>query len=271
MKNYNKQYYDSLSEGEYVLGAPHLKHKSIATLYIDLLQSAFATVSNSKSGMLRVLDIGAGDGSATIPLLMRGASVLAVDISEQQLAQLRSKCKDLPGHLEVRCADINMVLNEDRYYDIVVANSLLHHIPDYIDLVKRASSRLSDNGILFCFQDPMWNPSISRRDALVTWVVYTGWRLKQGDVLAGIWRRFRRILGIYSADSIHDNTEYHAVRNGVNQNEIVSTLSREGFSCLLKEYCSFQSDFWQPVGEKWGVKNTFALICSKQVKDNDSP
>lgn len=269
MKKYNKEYYDSLSDGEYILGAPHIKHKSIATLYTDLLQQAFAVASNSNAGLLHVLDIGAGDGSATIPLLKRGASVLAVDISEQQLTQLRSKCNDLPGHLEVRCADIDAVLNEDQRYNIIVANSLLHHIPDYIGLVRRASSRLSDYGVFFCFQDPMWSSSISRRDALLTWAVYTGWRLKQSDVLGGIWRRFRRMLGIYSADSIHDNTEYHVVRNGVNQDEIMNTLHREGFNCSLKKYCSFQSDFWQPIGEKWEVKNTFSLLCTKQVMGDD--
>lgn len=263
MEKYNKEHYDSLTAGEYFQGAPHLKHKSIATLYTDLLEEAFAAVSNSNTGQIRVLDIGAGDGSATIPLLMRGASVLAVDISEQQLTQLRDKCKGLPGRLEVRCADIDAVLNEDKHYDIIVANSLLHHIPDYSDLVRRASSRLSCGGVFFCFQDPMWNHSISRRDALISWFVYTGWRLKQGDVFGGVWRRFRRMFGVYSADSIHDNTEYHAVRDGVNQDEIVNILSREGFNCSTKLYCSFQSDFWQPFGEKWGVKNSFSLLCKK--------
>lgn len=270
MKNYNKEFYDSLSEGEYVLGAPHLKHKSISGLYTDLLKKAFSLAPKSNAGLIRVLDIGAGDGSATIPLLMHGASVLAVDISEQQLTQLRIKCSDLPGRLEVRCSDIDSVLNENQCYDMIVANSLLHHIPDYMNLIRRASLRLSENGVLFCFQDPMWNGSISRRDALISWIEFTGWRLKQSDVLGGIWRRFRRMLGIYSADSVYDNTEYHAVRSGVNQGEIVNFLHKEGFNCLLKEYCSFQSDFWQPIGEKWGVKNTFALLCTKQAKDGNS-
>jgi len=60
------------------------------------------------------------------------------------------------------------------------------------------------------------------------------------------------MLGIYSTDSVYDNTEYHAVRNGVNQNEIMRTLRNKGFDCTLKEYCSLKVISGSQSGKKGG-------------------
>lgn len=261
----NKDAYNALPIGDYASGAPHLRHESISNLYARLVEAAYQTAASSQvTGSVSVLDLGAGEGTVTRPFLLLGANVVAVDISERQLEQLQVKCAGLPGQLELRCEDLYSVMEEDRYYDIIVANSLLHHIPDYIDLVRRASGRLSEKGVFFCFQDPMWKSSISRRDAFLSWLAYTAWRFGQGDLLGGIWRRFRRMFGFYSAESLHDNTEYHAVREGVNQNAICETLAAEGFECELFEYCSFHSDAWQPLGERLGVKNTFGLLAARK-------
>jgi len=260
----NRDAYNNLEMGRYVSIAPHLRHDSIRNLYAGLVETAYQTASSQIIGPASVLDLGAGEGTVTRPFLQLGASVLAVDISEKQLEQLQVKCAGLPGQLELRCADLYVVMGEDRRFDIIVANSLLHHIPDYVDLVQRASALLSENGVFFCFQDPMWKPSIARRDALLSWTAYTAWRLGQGDLLGGIWRRIRRMFGFYSAESLHDNTEYHAVRDGVNQNAIRAALAAEGFECELFEYCSFHSDAWQPLGERLGVKNTFGLLATRK-------
>lgn len=260
----NKDTYNTLADGAYINTAPHLRHKAILDLYEGLLQTAYNATRHENGELPSVLDLGAGEGTVTRPLLELGARVLAVDISEKQLDQLRIKCRGFEGHLEIRCADLVTVLEEDRQFDIVVANSLLHHIPDYIDLIRRVSARLSENGVFLCFQDPMWKPSISSRDAMLSWVAYTAWRFRQGDLLGGTWRRIRRAFGVYSVESLYDNTEYHAVRDGVNQNAIRAVLDEKGFECELFEYCSFHSDTWQPLGEKLGVKNTFGLLATKR-------
>lgn len=260
----NRDAYNNLEIGRYASNAPHLRHDSIRKLYAGLVETAYQTAISRVVGPVSVLDLGAGEGTITRSFLQLGATVLPVDIAERQLEQLQVKCAGLPGRLELRCADIDSVLAEDRPFDIIVANSLLHHIPDYIDLVRRASTRLSEDGVFFCFQDPMWKPSISRRDALLSWTAYTAWRLGQGDLLGGVWRRIRRMFGLYSAESLHDNTEYHAVRDGVNQNAVRAVLAAEGFECELFEYCSFHSDAWQPLGEKLGVRNTFSLLATRK-------
>src|SRR3989344_1929760 len=53
----------------------------------------------------KVLDLGAGDGSATIPFLEMGAEVTAVDIAEDQLKLLQRKSSPYGNKLHVRCGD----------------------------------------------------------------------------------------------------------------------------------------------------------------------
>lgn len=258
----NKRYYDALPLGEYSSTAPHLRHESIRRLYGEMVEKAFDGCKDSE-GRARVLDLGAGDGVATASFLKLGAEVLAVDVSERQLEQLRATCAGLPGKLTIRCTDIDTILEECAQFDVIVANSLLHHIPDYLDLILRCIPRISDSGVFFSFQDPMWRASLSRRDATVSWVAYVLWRIFQGDVTAGIGRRLRRMAGIYSPDSLHDNVEYHAIRDGVNQDGIAQALICRGFMCETVRYCSLHSDKAQFFGEWLGIRNTFGMVAMK--------
>ncbi|MBL0119974.1 MAG: class I SAM-dependent methyltransferase [Saprospiraceae bacterium] len=81
---------------------------------------------------------GSGEGSVTLPFLELGAHVVAVDLSEFQLKSLREKSKQYGDRLEIRCQDINQTLNKvDEKFDIIVANSFLHHLPDYIEILEK--------------------------------------------------------------------------------------------------------------------------------------
>ncbi|MDI3258484.1 MAG: class I SAM-dependent methyltransferase [Sinobacteraceae bacterium] len=260
----NQAAYDALATIDYVVGAPHLRHESIRRLYLDLLGTALGPFL-SRGRCPRVLDLGAGEGSATLPLLQMGAAVVAVDISARQLAALQARCAGFADRLTMRCEDISTVLAEDREeYDAVVANSLLHHIPDYLNLVEGVARIVREGGAFVSFQDPVWRPAMSRRDRWLSDGAYAIWRLGRGDVIGGLGRRLRRMRGRYSESSIHDNVEFHAVRQGVDQHAIVRLLNERGFRCRLQEYCSFHSDYLQRFGERWRVLNTFGLLAVRE-------
>src|SRR5688572_10310541 len=92
----NRLVYDALLEGDYASMAPHLRHDSIRALYANLVQKAYAAASlGAAGGPVSVLDLGAGEGTVTLPFLQLGANVLAVDISAKQLDSLRIKCAGL--------------------------------------------------------------------------------------------------------------------------------------------------------------------------------
>lgn len=262
----NRAVYNLMEHGEYASSAPHLKHDSIRHLYEHLVSRIFKLATRGKTDP-RVLDLGAGDGLATLPFLRLGARVVAVDISEAQLGQLKTRCAGYGDRLRIRCEDMVNVLEEGQRFDIVVMNSVLHHIPDYMAIIERAAQALTADGVFLSFQDPMLRASISTKDGFLSSVAYLCWRVTRGDVIGGAWRHFRRRLGFFSEESPYDNAEYHAVRDGVDQSAIDALFRRAGLDCQVIEYCSFHSGLLQPFGEKLGVRNTFAIVAGRKLGD----
>lgn len=253
--------YDSEATKRYVDGAPHIKHAHLRELYGRMVVKVFDT-AKKHSITPRVLDLGAGEGSVTHSFLELGAQVTATDISASQLSALKSKCGHYGSNLDVRCEDMSDTLKrKSEQYDIVVMNSFLHHVPDYLGMIGEAVSILAPYGQFFSFQDPLRYDSISKPVLFFSNLAYFSWRAHQGDLWGGFNRRLRRARGIYLESSIHDNAEYHVTRNGVDQDAISDFFRARGFDCELIRYFSTQSNFFQSVGELLNIKNTFALVA----------
>jgi SAM-dependent methyltransferase len=246
---------------------PHIKHAELRELHAQLVVRTFAEAARH-TPTPTVLDLGAGEGSVTLPFLKLGAKVVAVDISSRQMEELRNKCESYSGMLETRCEDVNDTLtNSSEKYDIICANSFLHHVPDYLALISDAVAMLSPFGQFFSFQDPLRYDSVSRFTRIFTDVAYASWRVSlgsRGDVIGGIRRRWRRKQGIYLEDCVEDNAEYHITRNGVDQDAIRELLERRGFDCEIVKYFSSQSRVFQPIGSRMGIKNMFAVIAKNR-------
>ena len=257
--------YDAEATRKYIDDAPHIKHAALRNLYGKLVVQVFdAAAKYTKTP--RVLDLGAGEGSVTLPFLELGAKVVAIDISNSQLHELKRKCEHFGDMLEVRCEDFNDTLRDkNSAYDIVVLNSFLHHVPDYLGLIKAAAAILNPHGQFFSFQDPLRYDSVGSITMLFSNMVYLSWRVFRGDVMGGLMRRLRRSRGTYLANSVHDNTEYHVVRNGVDQDAIRALCEEQGLDCGIIPYFSTQSRLFQPIGTALTLKNTFAVIAQKRL------
>jgi len=257
--------YDSEGSAAYIDGAPHLKHDQLRQLYASLLVGIF-TAAKRHNPIPRVLDLGAGEGSVTLPLLELGAHVTAVDISPDQLATLRIKCARFGDRLTTRCEDITEMLNaDDTRYDIVVANSFLHHIPNYMGLIRDLTYRLSEHGQFFSFQDPLLYSTQPRVGRLFDRIAYAAWRVTKKGAWLGFSRYWRRSRGLYLADSPHDNAEYHVLRDGVDHLAIRRLFTEQGFDCRVVKYFSTQSWFFQLLGTALSLHNTFAIIAVKNA------
>lgn len=247
-------------------GAPHHKHSALRNLYAELVGRVFDWAATHHSTP-QVLDLGAGDGSATLPLLELGARVTAVDISENQLKALRAKCAGYPM-LETRCQDVFDALRffqaESRHYDVIVANSFLHHVPDYLGLIRQAIALASSHGQFFSFQDPLRYDSLRRFTRTYGKLAYYSWRVFQGDVAGGVRRTIRRSRGVYLEGCPNDYDEYHVIRDGVDQDAIQELLSQEGFECEIIRYFSTQRSVWQTGGVALGMENTFGVLATRK-------
>jgi SAM-dependent methyltransferase len=258
----NETIYNSGWTEIFVDGAPHLKHASLRALFHRLLERALRRAFESTS-LPRVLDIGAGEGSVTRQLLERGAQVTAVDISSSQLAELGRKCHEFGSRLELECGDIAEFLGRsNEKFDVVVASACLHHLPDYLGVIRGAVKALEPNGQFVSFQDPMSYNSVGRFGRALSELGYLSWRIFQGDLWGGFRRRLRRSRGVFD-DSPLDNAEYHVLRNGVDQDAIKTLLEESGFNCEIIRYFSTQSSVFQPIGVRLGVTNSFAIVATR--------
>ena len=255
--------YDAEATRTYIDGAPHAKHASLRALYGRLVIQVYDYAAQ-RSPVPTVLDFGAGEGTATLPFLELGARVTAVDISRSQLDALQAKCWRYGDRLEVSCEDVSDTLKRrSMAFDVIVANSFLHHVPDYLAMIRQATSLLTAEGQFFSFQDPLRYDSVGKFGRAFSALAYLSWRVFKGDVLGGLRRRLRRARGIYLEDAVHDNAEYHVVRGGVDQNAIRDLLNDLGFNCEILSYFSTQSRLFQPLGEALAVPNTFSVIAGR--------
>lgn len=259
----NLRAYSAEYSTDYVNGAPHVKHSSLRELYVDQLLYVLSLAREFNS-VPRVLDLGAGEGSVTFPMLEFGLKVTAVDVSKTQLDLLARRCARFAENLHLHCDDIHSFLEktQDRF-EIVTANSFLHHVPDYMAVLQQAIQTLNPGGVFFSFQDPMKYSSLKRRTKAFSDFAYFTWRIRQGDVFGGLKRHFRRRKGVYLDECYQDNAEYHVLRGGVDQQEIRSFFEANGFKCRVKTYFSTQSRFLQRIGETLRVKNTFSFIAHR--------
>ncbi len=259
-------YYLSASDA-YIDGAPHLKHREIQDLYARLVVQVYdrARLSADEPS---VLDLGAGEGSATLPFLALGARVTAVDISETQLSRLRAKCESHAKRLEVRCGDVYEILRSPgEPCDVVVVNSFLHHLPDYIGLIEQCVRLLKPGGQFFCFQDPLRYDTIGLFTRAFSRIGYLSWRVLKGDVVGGTKRLLRRSVVGLSDDNPEDMVEYHVMRNGLDQEAVVNTLEEAGLACEVIKYYSTQSRLFQRLGDGMGLANTFAVIAAREDRN----
>jgi 2-polyprenyl-3-methyl-5-hydroxy-6-metoxy-1,4-benzoquinol methylase len=259
----NEAFFNQETTSKYLEVSPHVKYPALRQLYSRLVADILAD-ARKHSEIPTVLDLGAGEGSATLPFLEMGARVVAVDVSESQLAELRRKCDGYKDRLEVRLGDLRTALATGEQYDVMVMSSCLHHIPDYLSVIEAGVGALSKNGQFFSFQDPVRYDTMGTVSRWLNKAMYFSWRVFQGDFFGGISRRLRRARGIYLEDCPADNTEYHVVRGGVDQDKVVQLLTSKGFDCRVVRYFSTQGSVFQPLGSALGIKNTFAVIAKRR-------
>ncbi len=104
---------------------------------------------NTNSSPKCALDFGCGSGNLTEHLINLDLFVTASDISENFLAQVKEKY----GHtnkLELLKLNGQDLLNiQDSQFDLIATYSVLHHIPDYLSIIKEFTRVIKPGGIIY--------------------------------------------------------------------------------------------------------------------------
>jgi 2-polyprenyl-6-hydroxyphenyl methylase / 3-demethylubiquinone-9 3-methyltransferase len=266
----NLSTYEDLDERQYVEGAPHLKHISIGGIYRALVIEAIRAIGRDHSD-ISVLDVGAGNGLASIPWLRRNVRLTAVDSSEPMLQAFRRRAGAYGVNPQTITGDaLEYLRSTPQKFDIVTHVSMLHHIPDYAELLLASCARVRPGGCLITFQDPLHYERMPRWHHIADRASYFAWRLSQGNYRRGLKTRWRRLRGVYSATETVDFDEYHVVRRGVDS-ELIVDLLREHFPHVkVVRYWSTYSPLLQLAGERVGISSSFGVLASGR-KDNGQP
>lgn len=174
------------------------------------------------------LDLGSGTGNLTLKLLDRGFCVNAVDISQEMLEQLKSKAAGHPRReaLTITHADAEAAVLEARGpYHVITFSSVLHHLPDYEQTLRKAAELLVPGGVIYIAHEP------------------TGFDVPPPRKLRGklylvdqiLWRkRISRYLPvIQSLDWSY--SDYH-IFHGFSSRRVLSVLASSGMKIVKRDY-----------------------------------
>ena len=107
----------------------------------NIVRDLLVEVKNKK-----ILDIGCGDGSLSLPFLEDNQLTL-IDISENMLHLVNERVPDkLKNNINTICQKFEFFPMEQKY-DIVLAIGVLAHLPNIKDVLIKIKSHLNDNGI----------------------------------------------------------------------------------------------------------------------------
>jgi 2-polyprenyl-3-methyl-5-hydroxy-6-metoxy-1,4-benzoquinol methylase len=99
----------------------------------------------------RALDFGAGTGNLTGKLLDMNYRVFAVDISAEMCKILQMKYKNYleAGKLTVLNSAVEELSFIRGEFDVITGYSVLHHLPNYVDTIRRLSVFLKKGGVMY--------------------------------------------------------------------------------------------------------------------------
>jgi len=208
---------------------------------------------------LRVLEVGAGHGGFTEAALALGCEVTAVDMSRPSAKELTRRFGTNPKLHAVYDPE-GMLSEVTGDYTLLMFVSVLHHIPDYMAFLEEASRKIVRGGALLTLQDPTWYPRhrVAHRAERTT---YFAWRLGQGSLIKGFETRLRRMRGSLDDTNPRDRVEYHVVRNGVDEEAILSFAHEAFTEVTLIRYWSSHLGVAQRLGDRLGLHSTFGVVA----------
>ncbi len=135
-----------------------MDHSEVNRRFVDDLLAAAegSALSERLAGdgdQVRILDV--GTGTALIPIELFGrpvsATVWAVDLAAEMLVLGEQNVRDaaMHGRVLLEQADAKTLPYGDSEFDIVMSNSIIHHIPEPIDSLREMIRVLRPGGLLF--------------------------------------------------------------------------------------------------------------------------
>ena len=245
---------------DYITGSPHLRHAYLNSWMRDTLNAVVAALGDRRGRAPRVIEVGAGHGGFTETLVAAGADVVVTEMSGPSAALLRDRFRHNP-HVSVH-HDLEGRLDVHGEVDLVVYMSVLHHIPDYLASLDEASRIVAPGGAVVSFQDPLYYPRQPRSAVALSRAATLAWRVTEGELGRGFRTLSRRVRGVYDESIPSDMSEYHVVRDGVDEKAVADLLDLHFDTVDVHPYFSTQGGWVQEVGRRLLRPNTFGVVAT---------
>ena len=173
------------------LADEYAREAAVFDLHSESLFRRFLAVSAPPGRHL--LEIGAGAGRYTLPLLRAGYRIDALDLSPRALARLaeRARAEGLSERLRTIAGDAER-LDPGGAYDLVYGVHLLHHVADRVAMLASMRRAARRGGVVVCVEPNPLNPAWY---AYITLDRLRSWRVERGLLTIVPWalvRDYRR-------------------------------------------------------------------------------
>lgn len=178
-----------------------------------------------------VLDVGCGTGNQSLKFYERGCQVSGVDISPDMLAvfEAKLKAKGIKDRIKLICQDVDEFIQQAiTKYDIVSFSACLHHMPDYLTTIKKATEQIIEGGFIYITHEP------TLKECRCRTLIDRGIEM----IDSGLFRiKLFLAKGMTLPDSNYDYSDYHT-KTGLDQNKVIDLLKQSGLKILsFERYC----------------------------------
>jgi 2-polyprenyl-3-methyl-5-hydroxy-6-metoxy-1,4-benzoquinol methylase len=190
----------------------------------------------------KALDFGAGTGNITGKLLNMGYKVTAIDISAEMCKILERKYKSYSEaeKLIVINSPIEEVSFDQDKFDLVTCYSVLHHLPGYLDEIKRLSFSLKKGGVMYLDHEasPFYWKHESNKGAYLVKQIY----LHSNQFLNHLYLRIKRV-NLPSLD--YDLSDYwHKKEHSTDHSKIEYIFKKEHFEFFTRKDYYIKGRTW---------------------------
>lgn len=195
----------------------------------------------------KAFDVGAGTGNLTGKLLQMGYHVTALDLSAEMCRILEQKYKSYLNSqkLVVVNSPIEDVSFDRGAFDLIVCYSVLHHLPDYVDVLQRFSGFLKKGGVMYLGHESSpfyWKNEATSLAQLVKTVYFHSIPLLNA--------LYFRVAGMDVPSLNYDLSDYwHNRKHPLDHSNIQRVFEREHFEFFKRTdyYIKFRTWFPNPL------------------------
>jgi len=152
-----------------------MDHSAVNALFAGQLVTDLAgyrrgTGAGDLSRELTLLDVGTGTAQIPIAICERdpAVTIVAIDLAAHMLdlGRVNVERAGLTGRIQLQCVDAKRLDWSAGAFEVVVSNSIIHHIPEPLACFRELARVLRPGGVLF-LRDLLRPGTLAEREALV--------------------------------------------------------------------------------------------------------